>query len=116
SEAPTKPKRIIRPQARELSDPGEILPEYSQVHSTGAAISTFIEWLGHEVKFRVGVQDTSFFPHSAIAKLRLFDASGTLIGEGSGFYVGRNKIVTAGHCLVNDDGTPVQSLEVIPGL
>lgn len=109
-------QKRIRPQARGLNDPGEITPDYSQIHSTGAAIAAFIDWLGRELKFRTGVTDTSFFPHAGIAKLRLFDGGGNLVGEGSGFYVGRNRIVTAGHCLVNDDGSRVQGVEVIPGL
>jgi V8-like Glu-specific endopeptidase len=109
-------RRRIRPPVRSLEDPGEIVPDYSQVHNTWQALQMFWDWLQRSVKFRVGVTDTSFFPHSAIAKLRLVDGAGQLLGEGSGFYVGPHTIVTAGHCLVNDDGSRVQGVEVIPGL
>jgi V8-like Glu-specific endopeptidase len=105
-----------RSQASSLADPGEIAPDYSQVHSTLDALRMFWDWLRRQLSFRIGVSDTSFFPHSAIAKLRLLDGQGRLLGEGSGFYVGRNKLVTAGHCLVNDDGSRVRGVEVIPGL
>jgi V8-like Glu-specific endopeptidase len=111
------PSRPIRPsRARSLGDPGEVVPDYSQVHNTWQALSLFSEWIQRSMKFRIGVTDTSFFPHSAIAKLRLVDGAGQLLGEGSGFYVGPNTIVTAGHCLVNDDGSRVEGVEVIPGL
>jgi V8-like Glu-specific endopeptidase len=114
--ATTSERRRIRPPVRSLADPGEIVPDYSQVHNTWQALQMFWDWLQHSVKFRTGVTDTSFFPHSAIAKLRLVDSAGQLLGEGSGFYVGPNTIVTAGHCLVNDDGSRVEGVEVIPGL
>ncbi len=113
--SPTR-KPIRPPRARQLGDPGDIVPDYSQAQSTAQALAMFFEWLSHEMKFRTGIHDARFFPHSAIAKLRLVDGGGNLLGEGSGFYVGPHKIITAGHCLVNDDGSRVQGVEVIPGL
>jgi V8-like Glu-specific endopeptidase len=102
--------------ARSFRDPGDIVPDYSQAASTAQAIGLFFEWLRQELKFRIGVPSTDFFPHSAICKLRLLDANGDLIGEGSGFYIGNHRLLTAGHCLVNDDGSRVQAVEVIPGM
>lgn len=102
--------------ARSLGDPGAIVPDYSQAASTAQAIGMFFEWLQAELKFRIGVPSTAFFPHSAICKLRLLGANGDLIGEGSGFYIGHHRLLTAGHCLVNDDGSRVHAVEVIPGM
>jgi N-acetyl-anhydromuramyl-L-alanine amidase AmpD/V8-like Glu-specific endopeptidase len=114
--AKTRPRQIRPGPASQLEAPGEITPDYSQAHSAAEALSMFFDWLTRQLKFRFAVHDTKFFPHSAIAKLRLFDAGGKLLGEGSGFYVGPNRMVTAGHCLVNDDASRVQGIEVIPGL
>ena len=46
----------------------------------------------------VGVEDTSAFPHSAICRLATVDAAGKR-RWGTGFYVGRNRILTAAHVL-----------------
>jgi V8-like Glu-specific endopeptidase len=60
----------------------------------------------------VGVQDPTFFPHSAICKLvmRFSGAS----GEGTGFYIAPNRILTAAHNLVVP-GQTLRSMEVKPG-
>ena len=57
-----------------------------------------------------GVPDTTIFPHSAICLLEMKDASGTVTGRGSGFYIGPNRILTCAHNLHNQS-----SVDVIPG-
>lgn len=47
----------------------------------------------------------SFYPHTAICKLRMSGG-----GHGSGWYIGGNKVVTAGHCV-----SGVTSMTVMPG-
>ncbi|MBD1844532.1 N-acetylmuramoyl-L-alanine amidase [Cyanobacteria bacterium FACHB-63] len=102
--------------ARSFSDPGEVTPNYAQANSTFDALRMFFDWLRRQLKFRTGVPNTTFFPHSAIAKLYGTDASGNRILEGTGFYVGRNKIVTAAHVLWFNNTTRAVGVEVIPGL
>ncbi len=46
----------------------------------------------------VGVEDTHAFPHSAICQLNMLDSAGRGTG-GTGFYIGRNRILTCAHNL-----------------
>lgn len=46
-----------------------------------------------------GVPNTTIFPHSAICLLEMKDSSGTVVGYGTGFYIGRNRILTCAHNL-----------------
>jgi hypothetical protein len=57
-------------------------------------------------QWMAGVQDTSFFPHSAICKIRRDDDG----RSGTGFYIGPNHVLTAAHVV---EGT--NSLTIIPG-
>ena len=57
----------------------------------------------------VGVDDTSAFPHSAICLLTMDDGSGGK-SFGTGFYIGRNRILTCGH---NLDGAA--QVTIVPG-
>ena len=74
----------------------EITPDYSAVSSFAGAAQVFFEWLSRRVRFTLGVSATTFFPHSAICKIRAIDGNGNGLGSGTGFYVGRNTILTAG--------------------
>ena len=56
-----------------------------------------------------GVPNTTMFPHSAICLLEMQDAAGK-VGRGTGFYIGRNRILTCAHNLYNK-----ASVTIIPG-
>jgi N-acetyl-anhydromuramyl-L-alanine amidase AmpD/V8-like Glu-specific endopeptidase len=56
-----------------------------------------------------GVPNTTIFPHSAICLLEMSDSSGN-IARGTGFYIGRNRILTCGHNLYGQ-----ASVDIIPG-
>jgi V8-like Glu-specific endopeptidase len=58
--------------------------------------------------WKAGVPDTTFFPHSAICRLRIFQSDGEYIG--TGFYIGNDRILTCGHNLEN-----ATDVTVIPG-
>ncbi len=56
-----------------------------------------------------GVPNTRIFPHSAICLLEMDDGSGG-IARGTGFYIGRNRILTCAHNLHG-----MASVAIIPG-
>lgn len=56
-----------------------------------------------------GVPNTTIFPHSAICLLEMDDGSGGG-GRGTGFYIGRNRILTCAHNLHG-----MASVTIIPG-
>ncbi|MBT9553525.1 MAG: N-acetylmuramoyl-L-alanine amidase [Hydrogenophaga sp.] len=56
-----------------------------------------------------GVPNTTLFPHSAICLLEMQDGAGK-VGRGTGFYIGRNRILTCAHNLYNKT-----SVTIIPG-
>ena len=56
-----------------------------------------------------GVPNTTIFPHSAICLLEMDDGSGG-IARGTGFYIGRNRILTCAHNLHG-----MASVAIIPG-
>ena len=58
--------------------------------------------------WKAGVPDTTFFPHSAICRFRIFQPDGEYIG--TGFYIGNNRILTCAHNVA--DAT---DLTIIPG-
>lgn len=57
----------------------------------------------------VGVDNTRSFPHSAICQLNMVGNDGRGYG-GTGFYIGRNRILTCAHNLHN-----MRSVQIIPG-
>ena len=57
----------------------------------------------------VGVPNTSLFPHSAICQLNMTAPDGSQYG-GTGFYIGRNRILTCAHNLHG-----MSRCEIIPG-
>lgn len=67
---------------------------------TGAAtwqevLRRFVAMKGRQTLWTAGVPDTSFFPFSAVCQLQVSGAGGA--GVGTGFYIGREKILTVGH-------------------
>ena len=84
-----RPRRYGRPF-------GEVSPI---IEATNAwdAISQIAGFAARHQGFRIGVPDTSFFPFSAICRLKMTFASGTY--SGTGFYIGPRLILTCGHNL-----------------
>ncbi len=66
------------------------------------------EFLTRRQRWSAGVSDTSFFPHSAICRFRIFRPAGEYIG--TGFYIGQNRILTCAHNLAG-----ANSITIIPG-
>jgi V8-like Glu-specific endopeptidase len=90
----SRPRRAARPF-------GEVTPI---IEATNAwdAISQIADFVARHQGFRIGVPDTSFFPFSAICRLKLTFPSGTY--SGTGFYIGNSLILSCGHNLF--DTTP----------
>jgi V8-like Glu-specific endopeptidase len=92
--------------------PGDIDPRLYEASSAMDVIRILGDWLRRRRRFTVGVQNPTFFPHSAICKLRMrFDG---VRAEGTGFYIAPNRILTAAHVVVVP-GHTIQSMEIAPG-
>lgn len=74
------------------------------------SLADHIRLLASSVPWFLGVPNTRIFPHSAICQFRMATASGD-DSFGSGFYIGRNLVLTAKHVV---DGGPAQ-LIIVPG-
>ena len=61
-------------------------------------------WLRQRLLFTVGISDASIFPHSSIAHLE-FDWTDGNTYTGSGFYISPSRILTAGHNVIDSDGS-----------
>ncbi|MDP5217007.1 trypsin-like peptidase domain-containing protein [Ruegeria sp. 2205SS24-7] len=82
------------------------------------AIRQIASFAARHQNFRVGVQNTSYFPFTAICKLVMTRPSGTY--GGTGFYIAPDLILTAGHNLFgNAPGTSTleeaTSVSIRPG-
>lgn len=66
---------------------------------------------------RQRVADTTQFPYSAVAYLELQDIDGEPIGSCTGTFIGRDSVLTAGHCLwdVTTGDWLADHVRVIPG-
>ena len=86
---------------------GTLLPPPYNPSSPAESLRQLEIWQGDLNRFVVGVPPSAhaFFPHSAICKL-IFDGG----SQGTGFYIGGNKLLTCGHCV-----SGVSSMEIRPG-
>ena len=68
------------------------------LNATGAldAIRKIIDRLGRRGSFATGINETGYFPFSAVCRLDIM-VSGSFAGHGSGFYIAPDLILTAGH-------------------
>jgi len=83
--------------------------------SVGEVVRRVGAMIGRQVSWTAGVPDTSFFPFSAVCQLQLWDASGNGPAFGTGFYIGREKILSCGHNFYgrNDDGSLWEATKVL---
>ncbi|MCA1714585.1 MAG: hypothetical protein LC715_05540, partial [Gammaproteobacteria bacterium] len=75
-----------------------ITPYYDPSNPASALTCTNDAFGVQREEWYVGVEDTSAFPHSAICHLRMTAADGRQY-TGTGFYVGRTRILTCAHNL-----------------
>lgn len=66
------------------------------------------EFQNRKQAWKAGVPDTTFFPHSAICRFRIFQPDDEYIG--TGFYIGQDRILTCAHNVAK-----ATSLTIIPG-
>ena len=91
-----------------------VMPRYD-ARSTSDATALWREWLARNERFSVGVDDTTFFPHSSICKLRVTLSNGRTLA-GTGFFIAPNRLLTAAHMVVKPGGVSATSIEVLPGM
>ncbi|MGH7456016.1 MAG: trypsin-like serine peptidase, partial [bacterium] len=92
-----------------VARPFEIVNPIYNPSNTQDALRFMQEWQGRQQRWRAGVSDTTFFPHSAICQFRIALTDGRA-GIGTGFYIAPNRILTCAH---NVDGA--SSITIIPG-
>jgi N-acetylmuramoyl-L-alanine amidase len=91
----------------------DIAPDFSHVSSVQEFIRLLLQSFQQRARFRAGIEDSTFFPHSAICQLRItLDDGGT--GIGTGFYIGPDRILTAAHNLIYN-GHRAVAIEIFPG-
>lgn len=86
-----------------------ITPFYDPADSATALSSQADAFSLAREEWFAGVPDTRMFPHSAICLLEMRDAGGAL-ARGTGFYIGRNRILTCAHNLHGQ-----ASVDIVPG-
>ncbi|MEQ1513754.1 MAG: N-acetylmuramoyl-L-alanine amidase [Lysobacteraceae bacterium] len=86
-----------------------ITPYYDPADPTSALTCQADAFSQAREEWFAGVPNTTIFPHSAICLLEMDNGSGG-ISRGTGFYIGRNRILTCAHNLYNK-----ASVTIIPG-
>ncbi len=86
-----------------------ITPFYDPSNPYSALTCTNDAFSQQREEWYVGVQDTSSFPHSAICFLRMTAPNGKKY-TGTGFYIGRNRILTCAHNLHG-----MSTVQIVPG-
>jgi V8-like Glu-specific endopeptidase/N-acetyl-anhydromuramyl-L-alanine amidase AmpD len=86
-----------------------ITPYYDPADSASALTCQADAFSQAREEWFAGVPNTTIFPHSAICLLEMQDAAGH-VARGTGFYIGRNRILTCAHNLYNR-----ASVTIIPG-
>ncbi|GAB3334119.1 N-acetylmuramoyl-L-alanine amidase [Marilutibacter aestuarii] len=89
-----------------------ITPFYDPADPSSALVCQADAFSQAREEWFAGVPNTTIFPHSAICLLEMKDASGRVLGRGTGFYIGARRILTCGHNL-HDAG--IASVDVVPG-
>jgi len=86
-----------------------LTPFYDPSNPYSALTCTNDAFSQQREEWYVGVEDTSSFPHSAICYLRMTAPDGKAY-TGTGFYVGRNRILTCAHNLHGKS-----TVQIVPG-
>ncbi len=86
-----------------------LTPFYDPSNPYSALTCTNDAFSQQREEWYVGVQDTSAFPHSAICFLRMTAPNGKKY-TGTGFYIGRNRILTCAHNLHG-----MSTVQIVPG-
>ena len=86
-----------------------LTPFYDPSNPYSALTCTNDAFSQQREEWYVGVQDTSSFPHSAICFLRMTAPDGKKY-TGTGFYIGRNRILTCAHNLHR-----MSTVQIVPG-
>ncbi len=89
-----------------------ITPFYDPADPSSALVCQADAFSQAREEWFAGVPNTTIFPHSAICLLEMKNASGRVLGRGTGFYIGSRRILTCGHNL-HDAG--IASVDVVPG-
>ncbi|HST46042.1 MAG TPA: N-acetylmuramoyl-L-alanine amidase, partial [Luteimonas sp.] len=86
-----------------------ITPYYDPSDPASALTCTADAFSASREEWYVGVEDTHAFPHAAICQLTMTDAEGRS-ARGTGFYIGRDRILTCAHNLHG-----MERVTVVPG-
>ena len=83
---------------------------------TDAVMTYITNRAGHFGQWLVGIDNTHLFPFSAICHLKIIrdDDSGGSYHQGTGFYIGNDRILTCGHN-IEEDGHRALRIEITPG-
>jgi V8-like Glu-specific endopeptidase len=88
----------------------ELITPYYDPSSPGTALQCTNDAFSQQrEEWYVGVEDTSAFPHSAICYLRMTAPDGKAY-TGTGFYIGRHRILTCAHNLHG-----MSTVQIVPG-
>jgi len=85
----------------------------SNVHSLGDVNRYWDDLIQRYARWRTPVANTTGFPHSAICHLSMTDGEHSY--SGTGFFIGRNKLLTAAHNFKDVGGYEAVSVTVTPG-
>lgn len=88
------PSRSLATRALEI-----IAPFYDPADPSSALTCQANAFSQAREEWFAGVPNTTIFPHSAICLLEMKDSSGSVVSYGTGFYIGRNRILTCAHNL-----------------
>ncbi|KAB8194961.1 hypothetical protein FKV24_005700, partial [Lysobacter maris] len=108
--APTAQGLAVRGGRRAYSRAQEIIAPFYDPSDPATALQCTLDAFSQaREEWFAGVDDTRQFPHSAICQLKMTAPDGARY-SGTGFYIGRNRILTCAHNLQG-----MASCQIIPG-
>jgi len=97
----------------DLLEEARALGAHALAQAGEAIVEPLAGSLANLARFRAGVANTSVFPFSAICQLRMKFGSSWFLG--TGFYVARDRILTAGHNVFDSSDGWASEVIVTPG-